>query len=203
MDSSGSVTRWSAELRSPDPRTRDEAARQIWERFSARLAALVRRRLDARLSRREGEDDILQSMFKSFCLGQLEAKEPLRSRDDLWKLLVWITMCKVANAAHRHRAACRDYRREVIPAPQGSDDAPFPDWMLEAMDCSEPELEQAEEVERLIQALPDDLRQIMLWALEGETNKQIAERIGRTERMVELKRQQIRVRLGRFIESDR
>jgi DNA-directed RNA polymerase specialized sigma24 family protein len=199
MDPVDSVTRWVAELRSSDRGTRDEAARKIWERYSARLSALVRRKLDARLRRRESVDDILQSMFKSFCLGQSEAKDRLRSRDELWRMLVRIVLCKVANAAQRHRAARRDYRRELSLATRGSDDAGFPAWMLEAMDGSMPTPEQAEEIERLLRALPDDLRRILLWALEGDTNKQIAARIGRTERMVELKRQQIRSRLGRLI----
>jgi hypothetical protein len=122
MDPLGSVTRWAAELGSPDPRTRDAAARRIWERYSTRLAALVRGRLDDRLRRREDEDDILQSMFKSFCLGQFEARDALRSRDDLRRLLVRIAMCKVANAAERHRAARRDYRCGAVPPPREAGD---------------------------------------------------------------------------------
>ena len=112
MSSVGSLTRYVHELRSPDSRMRDEAARIIWERFSPRLKNLVRRHLDNRILRREDEQDVLQSMFASFCHGQSTGKTAPASREELWKLLVRITMCKVVNTAHRHMADRRDIRRE-------------------------------------------------------------------------------------------
>ena len=57
----------------------------------------------------------MQSMYSSFCMGQFEGKTPPASREELWKLLVRITMCKVVNTAHRHMAARRDVRRETAP----------------------------------------------------------------------------------------
>ena len=79
MSSMGSVTLCVQHLRSPDCRERDEAARVIWERFSAAAAGLVRRHLDNRIRRREDEQDILQSVYASFCLGQLEGKPRRRA----------------------------------------------------------------------------------------------------------------------------
>ena len=99
MSSIGSLTRFVHELRSPDLRQRDEAARIIWERFAPRLTQLVRRHLDHRIFRREDEQDILQSMFASFYQGQYLGKATPASRQELWKLLVRITMCKVVNTA--------------------------------------------------------------------------------------------------------
>ena len=92
MSSIGSLTLCIQHLQSPDGRERDEAARVIWERFAARLQALVRRHLDNRIRRREDEQDILQSMYASFCHGQLEGKASPKSRHELWKLLVRITL---------------------------------------------------------------------------------------------------------------
>ena len=46
-----------------------------------------------------------------------------------------------------------------------------------------------EEVERLLHLLPDELRQIVLWKLEGFTNAEISPMIGKTVRSVELKLQ--------------
>src|SRR5271165_5799708 len=112
MSSDGSLTLCVHLLRSPDCRERDEAARIIWDRFSHKLQSLVRRHLDNQIRRREDEQDILQSMYVSFCLGQLQGKTAPSSRQELWRLLVRITMCKVVNTANRHRAARRDVRRE-------------------------------------------------------------------------------------------
>src|SRR5205807_3361730 len=128
---------------SPDARQRDEAARVIWERFAARLQALVRRHLDNRIRRREDEQDILQSMYVSFCTGQLEGKTSPASREELWKLLVRITMCKLVNTANRHLAARRDVRRERSGAdPHGPGRALFPRWMLDHVDRSLPSPEE-------------------------------------------------------------
>jgi DNA-directed RNA polymerase specialized sigma24 family protein len=52
-----------------------------------------------------------------------------------------------------------------------------------------------EELDRLLNGLPEDLRKIALWKLEGFTNAEIACMIGRTVRCVELKMQLIRKRL--------
>ena len=200
MSSIGSVTLCVQQLHSPDCRERDEAARVIWERFASRLQALVRRHLDNRVRRREDEQDILQSMYASFCIGQLEGKAAPASREELWKLLVRITMCKVVNTAHRHHAARRDVRRERSEAadrnPAGT---LFPHWMLEHVDRAKPSHEEMvtvyEEVERLLQGLSEDLRRIVLWKLDGYTNGEIAKMIGRTVRSVELKMQLIRKRV--------
>ncbi len=196
MSTPGSMTRWADDLRSPDPRVRDEAARMIWERYAARLLVLVRRKLDERVRRRTDADDVLQSMYKSFCLGRRSDQGPLLSRDDLWRLLVHITMCKVANAANRERAARRDVRRDQQEPADREGDGPSPRWMLEQMDRSEPSPDEAlaleEELEGWLKPLPEDLRRVALWKLEGYTNREIGVMIERTERTVELKMRIIR-----------
>jgi len=200
MDSIGSLTLRIQDLRSPDVRQRDEAARVIWEHFEARLRSLVRRHLDNRIRRREDEQDILQSMYASFCHGQLEGKESPQSRQELWKLLVRIALCKVVNTANRHLAARRDVRRERAAPCKSADTALFPDWMLEHVDRVGPGPEERiialEEIDRLLQALPEGLRQIVLWKLDGYTNAEISGMLGRTVRSVELKLQLIRKRLS-------
>jgi RNA polymerase sigma-70 factor, ECF subfamily len=200
MSSVGSLTLCIHHLRSPDCRERNEAARVIWERFSTRLQSLVRRHLDNRIRRREDEQDILQSMYVSFCAGQLEGKTQPSGREELWKLLVRIAMCKVVNTANRNKAARRDYRRE---RPDTDHSVPteslFPRWMLEHVDRAQPSPDEKliviEELQRLLHGLPEDLRSIVLWKLEGFTNAEIACMIGRTVRCIELKMQLIRKRL--------
>jgi RNA polymerase sigma-70 factor (ECF subfamily) len=200
MSSIGSLTLYIQQLQSPDDRQRDEAARIIWERFAVRLQTLVRRHLDNRIRRREDEHDILQSMYASFCTGQLEGKTSPASREELWKLLVRITMCKLVNTANRHLAARRDVRRERPGgASNGMSPAQFPRWMLDHVDRVQPSAEERvvviEEIDRLLLGLPEDLRRIVLWKIEGYTNAEIACMIGRTVRCVELKMQLIRKRL--------
>jgi DNA-directed RNA polymerase specialized sigma24 family protein len=206
MSSIGSLTLCVQRLRSSDCQERDDAARIIWERFSSRLQALVRRHLDNRIRCREDEQDVLMSMYANFCAGQLEGKPPPASREELWKLLVRITMCKVVNTAHRHLAARRDVRRERPDArEQDRGESHFPRWMLEHVDKAQPSAQERvivlDELNRLLQGLPDELRQIVVWKLDGYTNAEVARMIGRTVRCVELKMQLIRKRLNPSRES--
>jgi DNA-directed RNA polymerase specialized sigma24 family protein len=200
MSSTGSLTVRIRHLRSPDVRQREEAARVIWDHFEARLRSLVRLHLDNRVRRREDEHDILQSMYASFCHGQLEGKALPESRHELWKLLVRIALCKVVNTANRHLAARRDVRRERAAVNRPDDSGLFPDWMLDHVDRSQPGPDEKvvalEELDRLLESLPEDLRGIVIWKLDGYTNAEIAAMLGRTVRCVELKLQLIRKRLS-------
>lgn len=130
VSDTGSVTRCAHDLQSPDPRRREEAARQIWLRFADRLQALVGRRLDPRLRRRVGADDLAQSLFGSFFAASPGPNGPPRCREDLWRLLVHFALCKIAGARDRHFARRRDVRRECSMDAAAGD--PSTIWGLEA-----------------------------------------------------------------------
>jgi RNA polymerase sigma factor (sigma-70 family) len=196
MEPHGSVTQLIQQLRANDPRLREEAARLIWGRYFRALLDLACANLDRRVRRREDEEDVLQSMYKSFCLRQQRGDFDLSGRDALWALLVRITLCKARNAADRHRRDRRDVARERAGP---SDDPDQMGWAMEQMDHADPTPAEAavlnEDLERRLAALPDpELRRIALWKLEGWTNREIAERNGCTERTVERKLDRIRAR---------
>jgi RNA polymerase sigma-70 factor (ECF subfamily) len=188
------MTMAAADLRSPDQARREAAARLIWERYSAQLLALTKRRLDPRIQRREGPEDVLQSAFGSF----FDGHATLNSREDLWRLLVRITLCKVANTAKYHTAARRDYRREQV-TDRPPDGGEGPDPILEIMDANKPTPLEAlvltEELDGWLEPLTPEHRRIAQWRLEGYSNQEISVKINRTVRAVELKLQIIRQRL--------
>jgi RNA polymerase sigma factor (sigma-70 family) len=206
MGHQGSVTRLIYDLRSNDPAVRDLAARLIWQRYFHSLLELARSNLDRRVRRRTDEEDVAQSMFKSFCLRQQRGEFDLSDRDELWRLLVTITLRKARNAANAHRRKKRDIAREQTAAK--GDRPTSPHWMLEEMDAAEPTPEEAmvlnEALEQRLQALANpELRQISLWRLEGYTNREIAERFECTERAIERKLGRIRSVWTAFDESVR
>jgi hypothetical protein len=118
VETEGSLTIYARELYSPDPNRREEAARQLWLRFSERLVAQVRRRLDPRILRRTGAEDVVQNLFAAFFDADPGPNGPPRNRAELWRRLVHFTMCAVANTVDYHQAQRRDYRRET----------PFGEW---------------------------------------------------------------------------
>ena len=127
------------------------------------------------------------------------------SREELWKLLVRITMCTVVNTAHRHLAARRDVRRERTDAYE----SPSRRFAHSAHGCSTMSTARSRATRRRSSflrkwsgcstGLSADLRGIVSWKLEGFTNAEIAAMLGRTVRSVELKMQVIR----KYIELER
>jgi RNA polymerase sigma factor (sigma-70 family) len=205
MGTEGSVTRYARELYSPDALQREEAARQLWLRFSARLAAEVRRRLGARILRRAGMEDVLQSLFAGFFAAAPGPDGPPRNRAELWRLLVHFTMCKVANTADHHHAKRRDVRREellegIVTVADGSRLRPFEPEEYRELDPADEAISRMEFV-RLLGVLPDDLREVFVMRLQGYTNAQIAAQIGRVERTVELKLRALRGLLRPHLEG--
>jgi RNA polymerase sigma factor (sigma-70 family) len=200
MDSLGSVTRLLHDLRHDDPAVRDRAAQLVWERYFRDLLALARNHLSRRIRRREDEYDVLQSMFRSFCRRQQRGDYALGGRDDLWGLLVTITLCKARNVALRHRCQRRDVGREqgAHSSTPGCAPEALP-WALEQMEAGEPNPAEAallnETLELRLQRLADpELRQLALRKLEGYTNQELAALFDCTERTIERKLERIRAR---------
>ena len=127
MSSGGSVTRLIQLIRSEDAAERQAAARLIWQRYFHDLLELARRNLDRRVRPRADEEDVVQSMFRSFCLRQERGAYHLAGRDELWKLLVTITLTKARNTARYHRREKRDVAREQ-PATWAGGDSDCPIW---------------------------------------------------------------------------
>jgi RNA polymerase sigma factor (sigma-70 family) len=193
MADSGSITRYLAQLSGDRSGLRNDAAQQIWQRYFPTLLQLAHRTLDPRVRQRADALDVLQDAYNSFCLRQQRGDFDLKTRDDLWQVLVTIVYRKLRNLARHHRRQRRDYRRETSgPVSAGDGD--------DALDAAADEMAPdeavafAEEMELRLRSLPEPLRQIALWKLEGYTNEEIAgpERLNCSPRTVERKLERIR-----------
>ena len=203
MTTPASVTRLIHLLRSPDTAVRDMAAGMIWQRYFRELLSLARRNLDRRARHRADEEDVLQSMFRSFCIRQGRGDFHLADRNELWRLLVTITLRKARNIAKAQRRDKRDVEREQAAVTDAGCDSKCASWELEQMDAAGPSPAEAallnEALERRLESLADSgLRQIAIWRLEGYTNHEIADRLDCTERSVERKLERIRFGDGRL-----
>jgi DNA-directed RNA polymerase specialized sigma24 family protein len=176
-----SITHWLGLLQAGDL----DAAQPLWEHYFDRLVRLASARLPP-TGVADGEDVAL-SAFKSFCLGAAAGRFPrLSDRDDLWRLLVFITGQKVADELTRRNALKR-----------GGGASPVEGVALEEIVGAEPTPEfavlVAEQVQRLLDRLGDEqLRQIALWKMESYTNAEISARLGCALRTVANKLELIR-----------
>lgn len=179
-------------LRAGDSR----AATELFDRFSQRLIALARSRLDRLIRRKEDPEDVLQSVFKSFFLRQEQGRwELLDSWDSLWGLLTVITLRKCGHRIEFFQAAKRDVTREVGEAPA---DASWVAWQAVASDPTPSEAAiLAETVDQLLAGMEERDRPVLLLSLQGYSPAEISGRIGRTERTVYRVLERVRKKLER------
>jgi DNA-directed RNA polymerase specialized sigma24 family protein len=186
----GSVTRWIGDLKAGG----DSAAQHLWERYFHRLVHLARARLRAarRAGAVEDEEDAALSAFDSFCRGAAAGRLPrLADRDDLWRLLVVITVRKVLAQIQRQGARKRGGGRLLRESALIGVDA-AEGCGLDRLGAQEPTPEMAavvvDEYRRLRDGLKTEaLRQVLDLRLEGYTRVEIAQRLGCAERAVKRK----------------
>jgi RNA polymerase sigma-70 factor (ECF subfamily) len=182
-------------------RGENAAAAVVVDRYARRLIALARAHLDRRILRKEDPEDVLQSVFKSFFQRCGAGQFRLDSRDDLWSLLVSLTLHKCGHRADYFRAARRDIKREAgEPGPM---DVSRQEWEALAREPTPPEgVLLAETVERLLDGLEPHQKQIVQLSLEGEAPARIATRVGVTQRTVQRVLKGVRARLERWQEEE-
>jgi DNA-directed RNA polymerase specialized sigma24 family protein len=178
----GSITRWIGDLKSGG----DSAAQHLWERYFERLVRLARKKLQSAHRPRTvaDEEDAALSAFDSFCRGVDRGRFPrLADRDDLWRLLVVLTVRKALDQLARQRAARRGGDQLVgeSPRPRDGDDSGGDalDRLIGEQPTPEFAAMVAEQLTRLRTALGDDsLCQVLDLRLEGYTREEIAGKMG-------------------------
>jgi RNA polymerase sigma-70 factor (ECF subfamily) len=193
MPDAETFTRLMARLRTGE----DAAAREVFERFAGRLAAMARGRFNRLLARKVDPEDVVQSAFRSFFTRHDAGQLDLTTWDELWSLLTVITVRKCANQAARFRAQRRDVAGEIAPAAQAEA------WgAVHEVISREPTASQAamltETVEQLMRALKSEDRVIITLSLQGYSVAEISARLGFAERTVRRLREHVKHRLLRM-----
>lgn len=179
----------------------NDAAAEIFRRFSRRLRGLAQSRLSQKAKQKVDPEDITQSVFRSFFVKQRVGRFQLDGWEGLWALLVVITLRKCGRRVATYAAACRDLRREM-PARFSADDT-HDAWDTVTRDPTPQEAaELAETLEHLMQGMDERSQNILSLRLQGYSILEISERVGRTERTVHRALAGIRQRLERMQDID-
>jgi len=194
MPTEGSVTYWIERVKAGD----EVAVQKLWERYFQRLVRLARERLGTLPRRVADEEDVALNAFDSFYRGMQLGKYPdVRDRNNLWRLLIAITLHKVVDTVRwetrKKRGGGKVLDERALQNERDSAEEPA---LLEAI-AKEPTPEiaaiLAESFRLRLQQLRDEtLRQVALKKLEGYGNEEIAAELGCAARTVERKLQLIR-----------
>jgi len=182
---------------------REEAAAEaIFARFTGRLMALARTRLDQKLQSKIDPEDVMQSVYRSFFFHVAKGEFEFESWDALWAVLTILTLRKCGHQTRYFRAARRNVRREEAPAnfdPQESSNC------FKAID-REPQPEEAaaltETLESVMSRLDEYEQPILTLKLQGCTIAEIADQLHRTERSVRRLLEKIRRHVAALCEND-
>jgi RNA polymerase sigma-70 factor (ECF subfamily) len=179
----------------------DRAAAELYRRFVGRLVALACRRFEPWTRAKADHEDVVQSAFKSFFARFDRGEFVLSDWDDLWNLLVVITLRKCRRRQIALRRGRRDAAREVALINGVSDDERA--WEpLDRKPTPDEAVMLTELLELWLRGMTTSERAVTELGLQGLSTPQIAERLGRTERTVRRIHASARVQLGSLLEVE-
>lgn len=167
---------------------RPEAANELYHKYADRIRALARTKLSRGVACRLDADDIVQSVFRRFFHAARSGRYQLPSGEELWDLLLVITLNRLRSAEQHHRAGKRDLRQTVAwsavvaAEPEGGRD--------EGLDAV---LSMA--VDEALHKLPDHYREVVRLRMDGYEVAEIAGLTNRSKRTVERVLQEARLKL--------
>jgi RNA polymerase sigma-70 factor (ECF subfamily) len=173
-----------------------DAAAQLYFRYAQRMRKLVEVIRSEELAQIIDIEDILQSTFGSFFWRASQGYYDVPDGEELWNLLVVITLNKVRARANYFRAAKRDVRRAASGAKA--------ERILAALET------QADEafaflqllIDDALERLPPDHRTIVELRIQGYEVAEIADQTGRAKRTVERILQEARKALDALFRED-
>jgi len=167
-----------------------EAATQLYLKYAARLHSWASSRTSRAYATRFDEEDVVQSVFRTFFRRVSEGLYDVPPGEELWQLLLVISLNKIRKLANHHRAKKRDVGKtsgsEVLEIAGGQN------------------LSTDETSMQILQMVLDELfvdmtatqRDVVQLRIEGYKTDDIAERTGRSSRTVERVLQLFRIKLS-------
>jgi RNA polymerase sigma-70 factor (ECF subfamily) len=173
-----------------------DAATALYLRYADRLQALAKAQTATALAARIDPEDVVQSVFRTFFRRATEGHYDVPEGDELWKLLLVISLNKIRTLASYHRAAKRDVGATVALDAVSSPAAGHNGVRENALQILEMIIEES------LSQLPAIQQEMIRLRIEGHEVAEIAVTTQRSKRTVERVLQQFRTRLGRLVLED-
>lgn len=155
------------------------AESNVHQKFVGRLVSLAGKRINARFKAKIEAEEIVQSVFFSFFRRNRRDEFVFDDWNDVWALLVKITVRKCANRVEGFLSAKRDVNREAREV-----DGNTPVRTLTVEPTAEEIAVFNESLDNLFDELGELQKEVIVLRLQGYSNLEISEKIGRSERTV-------------------
>jgi RNA polymerase sigma-70 factor (ECF subfamily) len=175
-------------------RGEESAATALYLRYARRLLALTQARTSNELAAKEEADDIVQSVFKSFFRKASAGLYDVPQGEELWNLLLVITINKIRAKGNYHRAAKRDMRLaageqslEAVASEHADNDTALTELRMV--------------IDEILKGMPEKSVEIVELRIAGHEVNDIVARARRSKRTVERVLQDFRERLRAKIDG--
>lgn len=180
-DSEQSVTIMLAKLKEGD----ELAAHEIWNRFFDRVRGLAKKKLGNLPQRNADDEDIALSAINALYQGAKDGRfKKLEDRDDLWQILCMITSRKVASA-WRKKSAVQEVGESILATPGNGEQM----LGIQHIASGKPDAAYLDSLSRtsceMLEGLDERQQNVAMLKLQGHTNQEIADNIGRSIKSVE------------------
>ncbi len=171
------------------------AVEEFWNRYGESLQRVAERQIASWLRRRIDPEDVVQSACRTFFRRAGQGDFSLESKDDLWKLLLTITLNKVRMQARFHSRNRRSISKEQALPEEASLQPAEWDHAIE-------NIELQDTLQTAFADYDDERKQLLEMWLEGRTQTEIAAEIGCSERTVRRMQDRIRNDLSTYLSND-
>ena len=154
---------------------KSNAVEEFWMNYGDSLQRVAERQIASWLRRRVDPEDVVQSACRTFFRRAGAGDFSLENKDDLWKLLLTITLNKVRMQARFHSA---QRRGALESASLEQDDAQHPGVSVEEA------VEFADAFGKILSSLGSAEGDVIRLKLDGYSHAEIAEQLQCTERTV-------------------
>ena len=168
----------------------------LYHRYAQNLISLASKRISTIFNAKVEPEDIVQSVFRSFFVRHQADTVQFESWNELWSFLVCVTVRKCSEQTRKMLAEKRNVNRELALDDKttgfGTSPEPTPQQVLIF----------EETLQALIEPLTDSQRDIVRMRLEGYTNSEISEKLGRTERTIYRSLTTLRERMNEMMNDE-
>lgn len=170
-----------------------DAAEALYVRYARRLRALASTQTSAALASRFDPEDVVQSVFRTFFRRAADGQYDVPEGEELWNLLLVISLNKIRALATYHKAAKRD-ATTTLPLTSAESSSSGPDASkYEALQILELVIDE------MLVDLPESQRAMIRMRIEGHAVDEIAAATQRSKRTVERALMQFRAQLGKLL----
>jgi RNA polymerase sigma-70 factor (ECF subfamily) len=171
----------------------EEAARELFDRYSSHISRVVRRRLHRRLRTQYDTLDFLQAVWASFFAVPLEQYN-FEQPKDLVGFLARMAYNKVVDATRRRFGTVKHNINGEIPF--GDDRGVSPEQVAVRQPTPSQEFMAEERWEQLLQGLTPPFRRVLELLRQGYSHKKIGEEVGLHPKMIQRFLRQLAERWG-------